>query len=125
MPETYNILVTLLCNTECPLTLAIAGPKPFQRAARPSWATVFRRQSKKPEYVPEGADCSLDLSTCCNRSVSRDSTSTIERTSGGIAKDHIATPAVPPASMIAPRLSSDTDDSVGVNAFLVTSYAAK
>lgn len=49
----------------------------------------------------------------------------MERTSGGIAKDHIAIPAVPPAKMMAPRLRSEADDPAGVNAFLVISYAAK
>lgn len=47
------------------------------------------------------------------------------RTSGGIAKDHIATPAVPPAMMMAPKLSSEGEDPTGVSAFFVTSYAAK
>jgi hypothetical protein len=47
------------------------------------------------------------------------------RTSGGIAIDHIATPAVPPANMIAPRLRSPDDEPAGVKAVLVTSYAAK
>lgn len=45
--------------------------------------------------------------------------------SGGIAKDHIATPAVPPAIMIAPRFNSEGEEPAGVRAFLVTSYAAK
>ena len=48
-----------------------------------------------------------------------------KHTSGGIAIDHIATPAVPPARMTAPRLSSDGDEPAGVNNFFVTSYAAK
>lgn len=42
-----------------------------------------------------------------------------------MAKDHIATPAVPPAKMIAPRFNSDGDEPAGVRAFFVTSYAAK
>ena len=46
------------------LTRAMAGPKPFQSAAAPSAAMVLRAQSMKPEYVPEGADCILDLMTC-------------------------------------------------------------
>lgn len=46
------------------LTRAMAGPKPFQSAAAPSAAMVLRAQSMKPEYVPEGADCILDLITC-------------------------------------------------------------
>jgi len=47
------------------------------------------------------------------------------RTSGGIAKAHMATPAVPPAMMIALKLSSEGEDPAGVSAFFVTSYAAK
>ena len=42
-----------------------------------------------------------------------------------MAIDHIATPAVPPAMMIAPRLRSDGDWPAGVKSFFVTSYAAK
>lgn len=42
-------------------------------------------------------------------------------TSGGIAIAHMATPAVPPANMIALKLSSEGDDPAGVSAFLVTS----
>ena len=38
---------------------------------------------------------------------------------------HMATPAVPPAIIIAPRLSWEGSDPAGVNAFLATSYAAK
>lgn len=45
--------------------------------------------------------------------------------SGGIAIDHIATPAVPPATMTAPRFNSEGDVPIGVKAFFVTSYAAK
>ena len=37
----------------------------------------------------------------------------------------MATPAVPPARIIAPRLSSEGDAPAGVRAFFVTSYAAK
>ena len=48
-----------------------------------------------------------------------------KHTSGGMAKAHMATPAVPPARIIAPKLSSDGEDPAGVRAFLVTSYAAK
>jgi hypothetical protein len=87
---------------------AIAGPKPFQSAATPSAAIVFRAQSMKPEYVPVGADCSRLLST-----------------SGGIAMAHMATPAMPPAKMTALRFRSDGDAPAGVSAFFVTSYAAK
>ncbi len=47
------------------------------------------------------------------------------QTSGGIAIDHIATPAVPPAMMIALRLRSEGDCPAGVSSFFVTSYAAK
>lgn len=43
------------------------------------------------------------------------------RTSGGIAIDHIATPAVPPASRTAPKLRSLGSEPAGVSAFLVTS----
>ena len=46
-------------------------------------------------------------------------------TSGGIAIAHIATPAIPPATMMAPRFNSAGDEPAGVKAFLVTSYAAK
>jgi len=41
--------------------LAMAGPNPFQSAVTPSAAINFRAQSRKPEYVPWGADCSRDL----------------------------------------------------------------
>lgn len=41
--------------------LAIAGPKPFHNAVTPSAAMSFLAQSRKPEYVPCGALCSLDL----------------------------------------------------------------
>ena len=37
----------------------------------------------------------------------------------------MAIPAVPPARIIAPRLSSEGDAPTGVRAFFVTSYAAK
>lgn len=37
----------------------------------------------------------------------------------------MATPAVPPARIIAERLSSEGDAPAGVRAFFVTSYAAK
>ena len=49
----------------------------------------------------------------------------LKPTSGGIARAHMAIPAVPPARMIAPRLSSEGDAPAGVRAFFVTSYAAK
>ena len=42
-----------------------------------------------------------------------------------MASDHMATPAVPPAMIIAPKLSSDGEAPAGVRAFLVISYAAK
>jgi hypothetical protein len=42
-----------------------------------------------------------------------------------MANAHMATPAVPPANMIAPRFKSAGDEPAGVNAFLVTSYVAK
>ena len=42
-----------------------------------------------------------------------------------MAIDHIATPAVPPATIMALRLRSDGDWPTGVNIFFVTSYAAK
>ena len=45
--------------------------------------------------------------------------------SGGIAIDHIATPAVPPARIIALRFKSEGFDPAGVRNFFVTSYAAK
>jgi hypothetical protein len=89
-------------------TRSMAGPKPFQSAPTPSAAMVLRAQSAKPLYVPVGADCRRDLST-----------------SGGIAIAHIATPAMPPAKMTAPRLRSAGDAPAGVTARLVTSYAAK
>jgi hypothetical protein len=38
---------------------------------------------------------------------------------------HMATPAVPPAMIIAPRFNWDGSDPAGVKAFLATSYAAK
>lgn len=40
---------------------AMAGPKPFHSAVTPSAAISLRAQSTKPVYVPEGADCNLDL----------------------------------------------------------------
>lgn len=49
----------------------------------------------------------------------------LKRTSGGMAIAHMATPAVPPATMMAPRLSCDGDEPAGVRNFFVTSYAAK
>ena len=49
----------------------------------------------------------------------------LKPTSGGIARAHMAIPAVPPARIIAPRLSSEGDAPAGVRAFFVTSYAAK
>jgi hypothetical protein len=42
-----------------------------------------------------------------------------------MATAHMATPAVPPAMMIAPRFNSVGDAPGGVKAFFVTSYAAK
>lgn len=39
----------------------MAGPKPFQRAPTPSWAMRRLAQSKKPLYVPDGADWRRDL----------------------------------------------------------------
>jgi hypothetical protein len=42
-------------------------------------------------------------------------------TSGGIANDHMATPARPPERMIAPTLRSEGDDPTGVSAFFTTS----
>ena len=44
-------------------TRAIAGPRPFHNAATPSAAIVLRAQSRKPEYVPDGADWIRDLRT--------------------------------------------------------------
>ena len=49
----------------------------------------------------------------------------MQRTSGGIANAHIATPAVPPAKMTAPRFRSAGEEPAGVKDFFVTSYAAK
>jgi hypothetical protein len=49
----------------------------------------------------------------------------VVRTSGGIANAHIAIPAVPPATIIAPRFRSAGDEPTGVNIFFVISYAAK
>jgi hypothetical protein len=42
-----------------------------------------------------------------------------------MAMAHMATPAVPPATMIAPRLRSAGDEPAGMSIFFVTSYAAK
>lgn len=42
----------------------MAGPRPFHNAATPSAAMVFLAQSRKPLYVPVGADWILDFSTC-------------------------------------------------------------
>lgn len=39
--------------------------------------------------------------------------------------DHIATPAMPPANITAPRLRSEGEDPAGVIAFLTTSYPKK
>jgi hypothetical protein len=101
----------------------MAGPNPFHKAPTPSAAMVFRAQSRKPEYIPVGADCSLDLMTwiaeclleCCY-GYSDDS-----RTSGGMAKAHITTPAVPPAKTTAPKFKSPGEDPVGIKAFFVIS----
>lgn len=41
--------------------------------------------------------------------------------SGGIARLHIATPAAPPAKMIALRFRSDGEAPAGVRAFFVSS----
>ncbi len=46
-------------------------------------------------------------------------------TSGGIDKDHIATPAIPPAMITAPKFNCDGSDPAGVSAFLHSSYATK
>lgn len=43
---------------------AIAGPNPFHSAVTPSAAINLRPQSKKPEYVPDGADWRRDLIVC-------------------------------------------------------------
>lgn len=108
------------------LTRAIAGPRPLHRARTPSCAIVFRAQSMNPEYVPVGADWIRDLRTCitsCQHQKAPEQQKSL--TSGGIAIDHIAMPAMPPATMTAPRFRSDGDDPTGVNARFVTSYAAK
>jgi hypothetical protein len=42
----------------------MAGANPFQSAVTPSAAMSLRAQSMKPEYVPCGALCSLDLMVC-------------------------------------------------------------
>jgi hypothetical protein len=42
-----------------------------------------------------------------------------------MANDHMATPAVPPAKIMAPRLRSAGEEPTGVKYFFVTSYAAK
>lgn len=42
-------------------------------------------------------------------------------TSGGMAIDHMATPAVPPARMTALRFKSEGEEPAGVRSFLVTS----
>lgn len=42
-----------------------------------------------------------------------------------MAMDHMATPAAPPARMMAPRSSLDGSDPAGVIDFLMTSYATK
>lgn len=42
-----------------------------------------------------------------------------------MAKAHMATPADPPATMIAPRFRSAGEEPAGVNILFVTSYAAK
>lgn len=47
---------------------AMAGPNPFHSAVTPSAAINFLAQSKNPEYVPDGADCNLDLIVCKTRS---------------------------------------------------------
>lgn len=45
----------------------------------------------------------------------------VKLTSGGIAIDHMATPAIPPARITRPMLRSDDDALAGVSAFFVTS----
>jgi hypothetical protein len=42
-----------------------------------------------------------------------------------MARAHMATPAVPPANMTAPKFRSAGFEPAGVSAFFVTSYAAK
>lgn len=106
MPESQGVNESVFGGMHEPSrrTRAIAGPKPFQSALTPSAAMVLRAQSMKPEYVPVGADCNRDLST-----------------SGGMAIDHMATPAIPPANITAPRLRSEGEEPAGVTAFFVTS----
>lgn len=123
-----NMRQTTLCQLHAnnTLTRAIAGPRPLHRARTPSCAIVFRAQSMNPEYVPVGADWIRDLRTCmtsCQHQGAPEQHKAL--TSGGIAIDHIAMPAMPPATMTAPRFRSDGDDPTGVNARFVTSYAAK
>ena len=103
------------------LTLSMAGPKPFQRARTPSAAIVLRAQSRSPLYVPVGADWILDLSTYSKISAGKQDNKNAQHTSGGMAKAHMATPAVPPATMMAPRLSSEGEAPAGVKALFVTS----
>jgi hypothetical protein len=106
-------------------TRAIAGPKPFHSAPTPSAAMVFRAQSKKLEYVPVGADCNLDFKTFIQDKNLLACAATRERTSGGIAIAHMATPAVPPATMTAPIFKSAGEEPAGVRSFFVASYVAK
>ena len=90
------------------LTLAIAGANPLNNALGPSALTVLTAQSIKPLYVPSGDPCRRDLIT-----------------SGGIANVHIVTPARPPASVTAERLSAPGSWPAGVRRFLTYSYATK
>ena len=79
-----------------------------------------------PEYVPVGADCNLDFRTYHRanksaRDIENWQASWAKLTSGGIAIDHMATPAIPPARITRPILRSDDDALAGVSAFFVTS----
>jgi hypothetical protein len=100
----------------------MAGPNPFHSAFTPSTAMVFRAQSMIPEYVPVGADCNLDLRTwSTDRSALGLPKTRMMLTSGGMAMDHMATPAVPPARITWPMLRSEDDELAGASAFFVTS----
>jgi hypothetical protein len=89
----------------------MAGPKPFQSAVTPSFAISLLAQSMKPLYVPCGADWSRDLIVWKRRqrgskaveclSVRGVCVGITPLTSGGMARAHIATPAVPPAAITA------------------------
>lgn len=92
----------------------------------------FLAQSKKPEYVPCGALCSLDL-IVCYQLICPSCKKSSELTSGGMAMAHMPTPADPPARITAPMLNGGAGAASplgsrpgeGESLRLMSSYVAK